>query len=334
MKERSFSNEEYRFGFNGKEDDGDFGSGIQDYGMRIYCKPCGRFLSVDPLAPSYPELTTYQFASNTPIAAIDLDGLEALIFHSIWASKNFQKTLIDNGGKSDIIINIAQAAYAFKPFSNKNTEQLKKDGGVDNHTWLTTRRAGGGVENVPAPLLEKYQKGGIDPYAGSSIPNTIMTKFDMDKFQDTGELVIYGLKASNELSKNYQENKVGYYVIATITKDKKGGGGYRIVMKGGNGGDPDADDDYDGTIELDKLFPGSKGFQPDGTVKAIDELLKSLGLYDKEDGGTIVGERTRKIIRKDTHIEFPPYFLKKGDTLDEYPRKDGAVKYVVKKKKK
>jgi hypothetical protein len=34
-------------------------------------------LSVDPLYKKYPELTTYQFASNTPICAIDLDGLEA-----------------------------------------------------------------------------------------------------------------------------------------------------------------------------------------------------------------------------------------------------------------
>jgi hypothetical protein len=37
----------------------------------------GRFLSVDPLTKSYPELTPYQFASNTPIQAIDQDGLEA-----------------------------------------------------------------------------------------------------------------------------------------------------------------------------------------------------------------------------------------------------------------
>ena len=36
------------------------------------------FLSVDPLTRSYPMLTPYQFASNTPIQAIDLDGLEAL----------------------------------------------------------------------------------------------------------------------------------------------------------------------------------------------------------------------------------------------------------------
>jgi hypothetical protein len=35
-----------------------------------------RFLSVDPIAAQYPELTPYQFASNTPIQAIDLDGLE------------------------------------------------------------------------------------------------------------------------------------------------------------------------------------------------------------------------------------------------------------------
>ena len=34
-------------------------------------------LSVDPLMRSYPELTPYQFASNRPIEAVDLDGLEA-----------------------------------------------------------------------------------------------------------------------------------------------------------------------------------------------------------------------------------------------------------------
>lgn len=40
-----------------------------------------RFISVDPLTKKYPELTPYQFASNTPIQAIDLDGLEAFITH-------------------------------------------------------------------------------------------------------------------------------------------------------------------------------------------------------------------------------------------------------------
>jgi hypothetical protein len=50
-----------------------------DYGFRIYNPRIAKFLSVDPLMSSYPELTPYQFASNTPIQAIDLDGLEAYI---------------------------------------------------------------------------------------------------------------------------------------------------------------------------------------------------------------------------------------------------------------
>jgi GH24 family phage-related lysozyme (muramidase) len=39
-----------------------------------------RFLSVDPLTGKYPELTPYQFASNSPISGIDLDGLERVIY--------------------------------------------------------------------------------------------------------------------------------------------------------------------------------------------------------------------------------------------------------------
>ncbi len=69
----------YRYGFNGKENDNEVkGEGNQqDYGERIYDIRLGRFLSTDPLTKSYPELTPYQFASNTPIQATDLDGLEA-----------------------------------------------------------------------------------------------------------------------------------------------------------------------------------------------------------------------------------------------------------------
>jgi RHS repeat-associated protein len=74
---RKFNTGSYRHGFNGKENDSDFGEQlIQDYGFRIYNPSVGRFLSVDPLAPDYPELTIYQFASNSPISGIDLDGLE------------------------------------------------------------------------------------------------------------------------------------------------------------------------------------------------------------------------------------------------------------------
>lgn len=79
MPGRKFSSGNYRYGFNGKENDNDIKGGdglLQDYGMRIYDSRLGKFLSVDPIAKTYPMLTPYQFASNNPIEKVDLDGLE------------------------------------------------------------------------------------------------------------------------------------------------------------------------------------------------------------------------------------------------------------------
>lgn len=64
----------YRFTFNGKEKDSETQN--QDYGMRIYDGRVGRFLSVDPLAKEFIDLAPYQFTENSPIANVDLDGLE------------------------------------------------------------------------------------------------------------------------------------------------------------------------------------------------------------------------------------------------------------------
>jgi RHS repeat-associated protein len=78
MKGRTFSNDQYRYGFNGKEKD-NFSDQVYDYGFRIYNPRLAKFLSVDPLTRSYPWYTPYQFAGNKPIAAVDLDGKEELI---------------------------------------------------------------------------------------------------------------------------------------------------------------------------------------------------------------------------------------------------------------
>jgi RHS repeat-associated protein len=81
MEGRTANSLNSRYGFNGKEKDtsSEFSAGQThyDYGFRIYNPVWAKFLSVDPLTASYSELTPFQFASNTPIQAIDLDGLEA-----------------------------------------------------------------------------------------------------------------------------------------------------------------------------------------------------------------------------------------------------------------
>ena len=87
----------YRYGFNGKENDNEVkGTGNQqDYGMRIYDPRLVRFMSVDSLAKKFPELSSYQFGSNSPILNIDLDGLEA--------STSLKKVLKDSRGAPVII---------------------------------------------------------------------------------------------------------------------------------------------------------------------------------------------------------------------------------------
>ncbi|MEM9400838.1 MAG: RHS repeat-associated core domain-containing protein, partial [Verrucomicrobiota bacterium] len=91
---RTFNADNYRYGFNGKENDRDeWGKQlVQDYGFRLYNPAVGRFLSEDPLTSSYPMLTPYQFASNRPINGIDIDGLEWILkIYSPDISASFKK---------------------------------------------------------------------------------------------------------------------------------------------------------------------------------------------------------------------------------------------------
>jgi RHS repeat-associated protein len=114
MPGRSYSSTAYKYGFNGKEKDDEVsGTGNQyDYGFRIYNPRIAKFLSVDPLTKSYPMLTPYQFASNTPIMAIDLDGLEAVI-----VNKN-----------NNTITIIANIIFVTKGSKNvQGTTELKKE---------------------------------------------------------------------------------------------------------------------------------------------------------------------------------------------------------------
>ena len=101
----------YRYGFNGKENDGE--TNTYDYGFRIYNPAIGKFLSVDPLTGKFPMLTPYQFASNTPIWAVDLDGLEARVYSDLSAIPHSFITVIDDDG----VLNL----YTFGQYGQKGS---------------------------------------------------------------------------------------------------------------------------------------------------------------------------------------------------------------------
>ena len=79
IPERSFSSAHYRYGFNNQEGDDEikgFGNSY-DFGERMVDVRLSRPISVDPLAAQFPWWSPYQFAGNSPIRFIDLDGAEA-----------------------------------------------------------------------------------------------------------------------------------------------------------------------------------------------------------------------------------------------------------------
>ena len=127
----------YRYGFNGKENDNEVkGEGNQqDYGFRINDPRLGRFLSVDPLSPKYPFYTPYQFASNTPILAKDLDGLES--------DKNLNYT-----EQSEVSQNLKGGALTFRQDAIGNDGLTKFTKGALN----TLLQAFGALTEIPAQM--------------------------------------------------------------------------------------------------------------------------------------------------------------------------------------
>jgi RHS repeat-associated protein len=147
-----------RHGYNGKEKDAWGNSPTNyDYGFRIYNPAIGRFLSVDPLTKDYAMLTPYQFASNTPIQAIDLDGLEAWVVHYYYHSDKpcidykFHEELINPNGVWEIHhrYNAGTHTAVIAPYANHPDlfpnivnnkfdprEQLKKPTSFDGYVKL------------------------------------------------------------------------------------------------------------------------------------------------------------------------------------------------------
>jgi len=104
----------YRFGFNGQEKDNEVKEEENqiDFKFRAYDTRLGRFFAVDPLTKAYPYYTPYQFAGNTPIQCIDLEGKEPTY------PDNFQTgiTKFRTQNKNDIIqqgVAIVESVTAF-----------------------------------------------------------------------------------------------------------------------------------------------------------------------------------------------------------------------------
>jgi RHS repeat-associated protein len=220
-------NKQYRYGFNGKELDknGEFGSlNHYDYGFRIYNPGIGRFLSVDPLTRSYPWYTPYQFAGNSPIANVDLDGLEELHFSALRFGNGslvkkstirntepiYMKTLFGDIKIGDIplskvyVLDIGAEEYFFENFS----DLFKAAGTIDWDYFEESHEVRGELIDIAISrtevieYVEEYIKlaGSLDPSTfsgGNGSPSTQLGFFSWLFKRKKGSIYVVPGKATS-----------------------------------------------------------------------------------------------------------------------------------------
>ncbi len=209
----------YRYGFNGKENDNEImGEGnFEDYGMRMYNPRIGRFFNVDPLTKDYPELTPYQFASNTPIAGIDLDGLEVeVVVHG----KPVGYTLMHVYGENDtgevVAVEVYTAVIQYRDPKGKVTKLeeffVTRDGwfnigtDINKKSILVNRSSDPDPEFNGKLIIERIDKDyygpGATAYTISNIPSKIDPKYNSTYLNDGKP----GNSLNNEVDKIIREN--------------------------------------------------------------------------------------------------------------------------------
>jgi len=118
MKERSFSNEEYRFGFNTQEKSTELGEDTYTAEFWQYDSKIARRWNVDPVVKSHE--SSYAAFANNPIWFVDINGADTLVVNTKML-ENTGKTvifkvtlsLIQNGVESTIELDIPEGGDGF-----------------------------------------------------------------------------------------------------------------------------------------------------------------------------------------------------------------------------
>jgi len=116
-----------------------------DYGFRNYDPQIGRFPQLDPLTDDYPELTNYQYASNDPIANVDVDGLEGVDATVI-------NKLLNSAGDAVVTHQSVLTEIAVKGVKHASTSFLSVTGsffkGLGKDIWGAVKGVGQAVAHL------------------------------------------------------------------------------------------------------------------------------------------------------------------------------------------
>jgi RHS repeat-associated protein len=188
MKERSWQSDGYRYGFNGKEKDKDFGDEISDFDARLLNKKIGRWFARDPQEGNYPQVSTYAYSFNNPIVLVDHNG-EIPILPIV--------ARMAGSAAADFMLQVSMAYF----FEGKTLDQAiqsvnYKEVGMSFLTGIFGGRASGALAEGAGQVIVNWQEKGHQYTVEQGLKDFVLgaiVSFAGDKI---GELISkYGYKS-------------------------------------------------------------------------------------------------------------------------------------------
>ncbi|MET3012595.1 hypothetical protein [Flavobacterium psychrophilum] len=169
------------------------------------------WLSVDPLAEKYPNVSPYTYCLNNPINAIDPDGRDVILL--IWASHNGR---IGHAGIA--VSNYKTEYYKVKENGRTVTKSRQVEDGTYTYRDLWPGGEGAGKKNFDKNVPASYGNG---TYTLDQLKNTDVTGSEGYAADgviklDTDQLTDYGVNLALE---NYQTNNTEYNGLSNNCSD-------------------------------------------------------------------------------------------------------------------
>ncbi|HEX5154745.1 MAG TPA: LamG-like jellyroll fold domain-containing protein [Parafilimonas sp.] len=247
----------YRYGFNGKEKDNEVkGDGNQyDYGMRIYDPRISRFLSVDPSFKTYPYYTPYQFAGNMPIAAVDIDGLEAKVSFD-YATVTKDRTAIEV--RSSVSIKVQVINLSAIPNANLDLQNIALNLSSD----LSNKLGGKSTAFINLPFIFKSKDNHV-----TGVETTKSNEENKDYSVTFNTYVFPDVSVVDDISKINKDTWV--FALVDDVNDQKGKDAAGLS------------DNTGGKVAIGeaKYFERSKAYE-EGRQLVLHEILHLLGASD------------------------------------------------------